>query len=248
MDNNERDTILEKWSGKYKRSIDCNNPKGFSQKAHCAGRKKRKSGGKTKSKPVESVNSNESIKNRRTSVDKNQIKQELRQELKNAIIENTILSSDCVQEKLGQMDNLVKLHQEVLEKLEVSKHKPVLNKVLDEITNQLDEVEESLLEHIQTTKNNLNENEYGEGWMIKSQLYNIAKNAMKLHGMVNEKEDFEDWVQAKLTIVDDYMSTISQFIEYRKMTVGNFDMDDKQQYMEDPDEDLSQYDEQIPLL
>ena len=30
------------WSNKYKRSIDCNNPKGFSQKAHCAGRKIRK--------------------------------------------------------------------------------------------------------------------------------------------------------------------------------------------------------------
>lgn len=30
------------WSDKYKRSIDCSNPKGFSQKAHCAGRKKRK--------------------------------------------------------------------------------------------------------------------------------------------------------------------------------------------------------------
>ena len=30
------------WSNKYKSSIDCNNPKGFSQKAHCQGRKKRK--------------------------------------------------------------------------------------------------------------------------------------------------------------------------------------------------------------
>jgi hypothetical protein len=29
------------WSNKYKKSIDCNNPKGFSQKAHCAGKKKR---------------------------------------------------------------------------------------------------------------------------------------------------------------------------------------------------------------
>ena len=29
------------WSEKYKKSIDCNNPKGFSQKAHCAGRKKK---------------------------------------------------------------------------------------------------------------------------------------------------------------------------------------------------------------
>ena len=31
----------EGWADKYKKSIDCNNPKGFSQKAHCAGRKKR---------------------------------------------------------------------------------------------------------------------------------------------------------------------------------------------------------------
>jgi len=31
------------WSKKYKKSIDCNNPKGFSQKAHCAGRKKKES-------------------------------------------------------------------------------------------------------------------------------------------------------------------------------------------------------------
>ena len=30
----------EKWSKKYKRSIDCSHPKGFSQKAHCQGRKK----------------------------------------------------------------------------------------------------------------------------------------------------------------------------------------------------------------
>ena len=29
-----------KWSKKYKSSIDCNNPKGFSQKAHCAGKNK----------------------------------------------------------------------------------------------------------------------------------------------------------------------------------------------------------------
>jgi hypothetical protein len=32
--------VLEAWSEKYKRSIDCDNPKGFSQRAHCQGRKK----------------------------------------------------------------------------------------------------------------------------------------------------------------------------------------------------------------
>jgi hypothetical protein len=34
------DYIEEKWSTKYKRSINCDRPRGFSQRAHCAGRKK----------------------------------------------------------------------------------------------------------------------------------------------------------------------------------------------------------------
>jgi hypothetical protein len=34
------DYIEEKWSQKYKRSINCSSPRGFSQRAHCAGRKK----------------------------------------------------------------------------------------------------------------------------------------------------------------------------------------------------------------
>lgn len=33
--------ITEKWSKKYKGSINCASPKGFSQKAHCAGKKKK---------------------------------------------------------------------------------------------------------------------------------------------------------------------------------------------------------------
>jgi hypothetical protein len=38
------------WSKDYKKSIDCDNPKGFSQRAHCDARKKRERGEKTKSK------------------------------------------------------------------------------------------------------------------------------------------------------------------------------------------------------
>lgn len=40
------------WSKKYKKSIDCSNPKGFSQKAHCAGRKKRKTETTTKTNTI----------------------------------------------------------------------------------------------------------------------------------------------------------------------------------------------------
>jgi len=37
----EKSEVLEKWTKKYKDSINCSNPKGFSQKAHCAGKKKK---------------------------------------------------------------------------------------------------------------------------------------------------------------------------------------------------------------
>ena len=40
MEKLNKNNLFEKWSQKYKSSIDCNNPKGFSQKAHCAGKEK----------------------------------------------------------------------------------------------------------------------------------------------------------------------------------------------------------------
>jgi hypothetical protein len=35
-----KDGMNEEWSQKYKKSINCSHPKGFSQRAHCAGKKK----------------------------------------------------------------------------------------------------------------------------------------------------------------------------------------------------------------
>lgn len=44
--------LEEKWTKKYKKSINCSNPRGFSQRAHCAARRKRQKGGQTTSKSV----------------------------------------------------------------------------------------------------------------------------------------------------------------------------------------------------
>jgi GH24 family phage-related lysozyme (muramidase) len=49
------DQIDEKWTNAYKKSINCSNPKGFSQKAHCKARRLRQMGKKTKSKPVKEI-------------------------------------------------------------------------------------------------------------------------------------------------------------------------------------------------
>jgi hypothetical protein len=50
--NPDQSHLGEAWSAKYKKSINCENPKGFSQRAHCAGRKKRQAHKHTQSQSV----------------------------------------------------------------------------------------------------------------------------------------------------------------------------------------------------
>lgn len=40
IESDQNEDLTEKWSEKYKKSINCSNPKGFSQKAHCDGKSK----------------------------------------------------------------------------------------------------------------------------------------------------------------------------------------------------------------
>lgn len=73
------------WSNDYKKSIDCNNPKGFSQKAHCAGRKARQRGEETKSKSVSEMN-------------KSELKQIIKEEIKRIRLEERLqlfLEKNC---------------------------------------------------------------------------------------------------------------------------------------------------------
>lgn len=76
--------ITEKWTKKYKKSINCSNPKGFSQKAHCAGRKARRAGKKTKSS---SVSEEQAINELRANPEKN-IKLPISQQIMQIVSQN----------------------------------------------------------------------------------------------------------------------------------------------------------------
>jgi len=75
--------IEEKWSQKYKKSINCSNPKGFSQKAHCQGRRKQ-----------------ENIMN--DNLEKT-IREIIRNEIKN-IRESEMMTEEQFDEKAGKKD------------------------------------------------------------------------------------------------------------------------------------------------
>jgi hypothetical protein len=167
----------------------------------------------------------------------------VKEELLNSLQEQELINSPCFKSKLEQLDTAVRLQQEIINKLKENADNKKLNSLYEQVSSRIDEIEVSIVNELYSLE--LNENEYGEGWMVRSQLFNIARNAIRLHKMVNEKEDFEDWVQAKLTLADDYLETITYFIEYRKKTIGAFNVDDKQQYS--GDSDLSM-DDSIPFI
>ena len=54
-----------------------------------------------------------------------------------------------------------------------------------------------------------------EGKMAKAELYRAAKMAMKLFQMIQDGQQLEGWVQAKITKSADYLDSIYHYMEYQ---------------------------------
>ena len=53
--------------------------------------------------------------------------------------------------------------------------------------------------------------------MAKSQLYRTAEYATELEQMIEDGEELDSWVQAKITKASDYLSSVKHYLEYKKM-------------------------------
>ena len=56
-----------------------------------------------------------------------------------------------------------------------------------------------------------------DGWMAKSELYKLAKDAIALHGMIQDTDNLEPWVQSKITKASDYINSVRNYMEYLSM-------------------------------
>jgi len=56
--------------------------------------------------------------------------------------------------------------------------------------------------------------------MAKSELYKLSKYAIQLHGMIQDNENLEPWVQSKITKAADYIATVKHYMEYIEATEG----------------------------
>ena len=54
-----------------------------------------------------------------------------------------------------------------------------------------------------------------DGFMAKRQLYDLAKYSVELHRMIQDTDNLEPWVQAKITKAADYISTVKHYLEYQ---------------------------------
>ena len=54
-----------------------------------------------------------------------------------------------------------------------------------------------------------------EGSMARSELYRAAKYSMKLFQMIEDGQDLEGWVQAKITKSADYLDSVYHYMEYQ---------------------------------
>ena len=57
------------------------------------------------------------------------------------------------------------------------------------------------------------ESEYDyEGDMARGQLQSIINNAQRVHDMLKDKDNLPEWVQSKITLAEDYISTVANYM------------------------------------
>ena len=71
-----------------------------------------------------------------------------------------------------------------------------------------------IIKEEQDTVQKMREMDDPEGEMAGKQAEMAAKHAAKIAQMVQNMDELEDWVQAKLTLATDYLQTVSEYLEF----------------------------------
>jgi len=56
-----------------------------------------------------------------------------------------------------------------------------------------------------------------EAKMARADLYKLAQYSAKLFKMIEENDELDGWVQAKITKAADYISSVYHYLEYEQM-------------------------------
>ena len=73
-------------------------------------------------------------------------------------------------------------------------------------------MDESVTESVKLTEGVLDGDDE-DGFMARSQLYFLAKDAISLHGMISDRDNLEPWVQSKITKAADYLDSAADYLD-----------------------------------
>ena len=89
---------------------------------------------------------------------------------------------------------------------------------------------------IEEKKDKYDEGEYDqEGDMAMTQLRSIVYHAQQLHDQLNANDNLPEWVQSKITLAEDYISTASNYLqgEMSEETLDELSKDTMLKYLEE---------------
>lgn len=59
-----------------------------------------------------------------------------------------------------------------------------------------------------------------DGFMARSQLYFLARDAISLHGMIGDRDNLEPWVQSKITAASEGIDAVRRYTEYQQVNAA----------------------------
>jgi hypothetical protein len=72
---------------------------------------------------------------------------------------------------------------------------------------------------------NADKGEYDyEGDMAMSQLKSVMRNAQKIHDMLSPDTNLPEWVQSKITLAEDYITTAANYLQSESASTTNEDI------------------------
>ena len=64
----------------------------------------------------------------------------------------------------------------------------------------------------------VDEGDYGEGSMARSQLARTAELSMMIKDMISDDTNLEEWVESKITKANDYLSSVINYMRGEALT------------------------------
>ena len=197
--------VKEGWSDKYKKSIDCDNPKGFSQKAHCAGKKK---------KMTEESNPRIARKKGQPAKSKKHSDLYTDEDPKGTIHGLGFKDVATAKASVAKIRKSSRSHAHKIQAaIAMEQRARVMGKTAEAA------VYRKFINSMKKKTKAMNEEKHGdhEYEMIRRQTDNIIVAARKIKKEVGKGEgEVKAWVQSKITKASDYIDTAADYMTDKK--------------------------------